>query len=278
MPLEASATLPVPIRSPEGVRAEPSSPFRTSRGGSEAGRSKGSDRAVAGVGRNRHSSLHAATSGGADASIAATSFALSRAEARERALPRCLDPGRSRSLGTEATRSEAIGRSRERPPGFLRGPGVCRLTEVSLRAPSSRRMPPAFEPPKWVVGARHAAGIRRRLPWGSVPFGVSTRAIVVPVCLSDTVRSQGFSPSQRFEPARASWLCFAPHPPIGFRPSELFPLSQPEHLSMPVALLPFRLARVSLELPRAPPSPLPSLPFPFLSLSESESLCLHVQP
>jgi hypothetical protein len=44
----------------------------------------------------------------------------------------------------------------------------------------------------------------------------TTRAIVVPICLLDTVRSQGFSPSQRFDPARALWLCFAPHPPIGF--------------------------------------------------------------
>jgi hypothetical protein len=38
----------------------------------------------------------------------------------------------------------------------------------------------------------------------------------MPVCLPGTIRSQGFSPSQRFHPARASWLCFAPHPPLGF--------------------------------------------------------------
>jgi len=82
-------------------------------------------------------------------------------------------------------------------------------------------------PPRWRVGARHAAGIQRRLPWGSVPFGVSTWAIVVPVYLTDTIRSQSFSLSQRFEPARASWLCFAPHPPLGFRSSEPFPLGQP---------------------------------------------------
>jgi hypothetical protein len=41
-------------------------------------------------------------------------------------------------------------------------------------------------------------------------------AIVVPVYLTDTVRSQGFSPSQRFDPARTLWLCFTPHPPLGF--------------------------------------------------------------
>jgi hypothetical protein len=45
----------------------------------------------------------------------------------------------------------------------------------------------------------------------------SAQAIVdVSVSLADTVRSQGFSPSQRFAPAWASRLCFAPHPPIGF--------------------------------------------------------------
>jgi hypothetical protein len=78
----------------------------------------------------------------------------------------------------------------------------------------------------------------------------------VSVCLADTVRSQSFSLSQRFEPAWAWWLCFAPHPPIGFRPSELFPLGQPWHLSVLVALVPFRPTREVLELPRAPPLPL----------------------
>jgi hypothetical protein len=78
----------------------------------------------------------------------------------------------------------------------------------------------------------------------------------VSVCLTDTIRSQSFSLSQRFNPARASWLCFAPHPPIGFRSSELFPLGQPWHLSVLAALMPFQPARVSLELPRTPPSPL----------------------
>lgn len=58
------------------------------------------------------------------------------------------------------------------------------------------------------------------------------------VCLASTIRSQGFSPSQRFDPTRASWLYFTPHPPVGFRPSECFPLSQPLHLSMPRPLMP----------------------------------------
>ena len=42
-------------------------------------------------------------------------------------------------------------------------------------------------------------------------------------CLTVTFRSQGFSPSQRFGPRTPLRLCFAPHPLIGFRPSELFP-------------------------------------------------------
>jgi hypothetical protein len=61
----------------------------------------------------------------------------------------------------------------------------------------------------------------------------------VSVCLADTVRSQSFSLSQRFEPARASWLCFTPHPPIGFRSPELFPPGRPWHLSMLVTLVSF---------------------------------------
>lgn len=44
----------------------------------------------------------------------------------------------------------------------------------------------------------------------------STRVIVVSVCLTDTIHSQGFSPSQRFDPTMASQLYFTLHPPIGF--------------------------------------------------------------
>lgn len=46
---------------------------------------------------------------------------------------------------------------------------------------------------------------------------------LVPVYLSGTVRSQGFSPSQRFHPAQALRLCFASHPPIGFSVFRAFP-------------------------------------------------------
>jgi len=62
------------------------------------------------------------------------------------------------------------------------------------------------------------------LPWGSSSFRrLSAWAVVAPGCLPGTIRSQGFSPSQRFNPARALRLCFAPHPPIGFLAFRAFP-------------------------------------------------------
>jgi hypothetical protein len=45
----------------------------------------------------------------------------------------------------------------------------------------------------------------------------------VSLCLADTIRSQGFSPSQRFDPPRAWRLCFASLPPIGFLAFRAFP-------------------------------------------------------
>jgi len=67
----------------------------------------------------------------------------------------------------------------------------------------------------------------------------STKVIVsTPAYLTAAFRSQGFSPSQRFDPTLASRLCFAPHPPIGFWPSELLPPGQPLSLSALRALLP----------------------------------------
>jgi hypothetical protein len=99
----------------------------------------------------------------------------------------------------------------------------------------------------------------------------------VSVYLSDTIRSQSFSLSQRFEPAWASWLCFAPHPPLGFWPSELFPLSQPWHLSVLDALFPFQLAAVSLGQARARPSPPNSAtsPRPPVSPDNTEMVLPH---
>jgi hypothetical protein len=82
-------------------------------------------------------------------------------------------------------------------------------------------------------------GIRQHLPWGSVPFDeLGALIVTVPVCLTGTFRSQGFSPSQRFHPSSALWLCFKPLPSMGFllRPPELF---------RPVGRLAFRLVVLS---------------------------------
>jgi hypothetical protein len=56
-------------------------------------------------------------------------------------------------------------------------------------------------------------------------------------CRGCTNRPQGFSPSRRRTPTRTSWLCFTPHPPLGFWSSERSPLRQPQYLSILVALL-----------------------------------------
>lgn len=79
----------------------------------------------------------------------------------------------------------------------------------------------------------------------------ATAIVSTPAYLTDAIRSQGFPPSQRFDPTVASRLCFAPHPPIGFRPSELFPPGQPRSLSALRALLPLgRRFRRTLRLRR----------------------------
>jgi hypothetical protein len=118
------------------------------------------------------------------------------------------------------------------------------------------------------------------LPWGSVPFGVWARAIVVPVYLTGTVHSQGFSPSQRFDPARALWLCFAPHPPLGFLVGlQSFSLAVSRDASRR-PLLSCRFGRrrffsSELELNLCPRRPLPRNVLPFLGNNPKWSL---VQP
>jgi len=105
-------------------------------------------------------------------------------------------------------------------------------------------------------GARHAAGTRQHLPWGSFPFGeVSTGDRSALVYLANAFRPQGFSPSRRFAPTGAVWLCFTPLPPIGFRPSELFPPNQPWRLSTLVALSPLSQRRPLQVAPRWPLPP-----------------------
>jgi hypothetical protein len=51
----------------------------------------------------------------------------------------------------------------------------------------------------------------------------ASRIVGAPTCLTGAIRSQGFSPSQRFDPLETSWLCFTPHPSAGFRASRAFP-------------------------------------------------------
>jgi hypothetical protein len=139
-------------------------------------------------------------------------------EARGQVLPRRIHSDRSRDVYAGAALLDGRDQSRDRPPGHPRGRDrewACR--SVPVRRPSLRELPPTGEPPKRSTGARHAV-----LEFDDNSLGVrflsasTAWAIVVPVCLPDTIRSQGFSPSQRFDPARALWLCFAPHPPLGF--------------------------------------------------------------
>jgi hypothetical protein len=95
---------------------------------------------------------------GAHANNVAKSFTLTRAEARERVLPRRFDFGRSRARGDGAILLGHLDRSREFPPGHLRFGGTeltCR--SGSNRALRSRKLPPTPKPPKRFSGARHAA-------------------------------------------------------------------------------------------------------------------------
>jgi hypothetical protein len=119
--------------------------------------------------------------------------------------------------------------------------------------------------------ARRSNGVRRHAqnsmtpPMGFGPLSAkSAQAIVdVLVCLASTLRSQGFSPSQRIGPAWALRLCFTPLPPQGLHSLQSFdPLDQPYRLSAAVALMPFGQRRPppkwrSLPLSRQLPSVAP---------------------
>jgi hypothetical protein len=78
------------------------------------------------------------------------------------------------------------------------------------------------QPARGQVAQEWCRGRRRFLPGIRLLPAKQVQAIVgVSVYRADTFRSQGFSPSQRFCPAWTLWLCFTPHPPVGFRSSEL---------------------------------------------------------
>jgi hypothetical protein len=56
-------------------------------------------------------------------------------------------------------------------------------------------------------------------------YSTGDRSVLV--YLTNTIHSQGFSPSQWFDPARALWFCFTPLPLLGFLVFRAFP-SQPD--------------------------------------------------
>jgi hypothetical protein len=80
-------------------------------------------------------------------------------------------------------------------------------------------------------------GHRGLLPWGSAPFGGISTGDGLQRCLGCTVRSQGFSPSQRLSPTWALRLCFTPHPPLGFLVFRAFP-SPPAAISLDIRCSP----------------------------------------
>jgi hypothetical protein len=93
----------------------------------------------------------------------------------------------------------------------------------TARGEPEHRPTPLSEPPK-----RHDRTVRTKVSGtpsrGSVPFSENRCANrCVSACLTDTFRSQGFSPSQRFEPHAPLRLCFTPHPLIGFVTFRAFP-------------------------------------------------------
>jgi hypothetical protein len=74
-------------------------------------------------------------------------------------------------------------------------------------------------------GARHATRklMAPPLRFFVLPAFLSLGSRSAPDCLTGTIRSQGFSPSQRFNPARALRLCFTSLPPLGFSAFRAFP-------------------------------------------------------
>jgi hypothetical protein len=144
-----------------------------------------------------------------------------------------LHPLVGRSVGEDAPRGGVSGRSRNR---------TCEeaLEMFATEAASTRQ---SLFGPRSKPSRRSGEGTPRR-PEGRLPsalhrngapmkdaqrgeFDGNSRGVrslsafraresIAPVYLTEAVRSRGFSPPQRFDPPRASWLCFTPHPPLGF--------------------------------------------------------------
>jgi hypothetical protein len=104
--------------------------------------------------------------------VGRASFTRPRAEARGRVLLRGHGRDRSSARGDEGPcwrlTAEAVC-VREGPAGLGRRAVPPRW---NVSRPWSRGMPPTAGPPRWHGGTRHAARIRRRLPWSLFPFGV----------------------------------------------------------------------------------------------------------
>ncbi len=99
----------------------------------------------------------------------------------------------------------AVTRGRPRLATEPVGPALWR----HLRSETARTRPPGE------TARSHRINEAPSLGFGCLPTK-APHAIVALVFLTSTIRSQGSSPSQRFDPARGSWVCFAPHPSIGF--------------------------------------------------------------
>jgi len=147
------------------------------------------------------------------------------AEAGERRCPRRVSVGRSRSVFDEAALSEIRNRSCECPRGPHR---VCSCWPAHrserARKLRARRSPPA---------RRTAEAARERKTHNKESDDTSRGVRVLPalasgrsytsVYLTNAIHSQGFSPSQRFDLARALRPYFMPHTPLGFLVSRAFP-------------------------------------------------------
>jgi hypothetical protein len=165
-----STALPVPESTPEGVQTEsPSlsgaSPWATkpdARGGDESLRRTSAEASI------RHDAGPRVT----------TQSEHRRSELHqpwpkpERVLPRRGERGPGHERCVEATPSEKLGKPSD-PRGYHRG------GDERSDAPKrvvvhtvTRWLPPTRVPPKRNTSARHAAGIRRQLPWSSDPLGV----------------------------------------------------------------------------------------------------------
>jgi hypothetical protein len=97
-----------------------------------------------------------------------------------------------RCQGAPSGRDDKSSRRSRVPPGVTSGPARKRVTGVSQQR------------------SKTPSEVRCLSAESDVPI------VYTLDCLPSAFRSQGFSPSQRFHPGTPSWLCFKPHPPIGF--------------------------------------------------------------